>query len=181
MREISNLISLMVIGGAFTILLGSLLGVRLQWRYEKVLSNILFTATQVLRWVGILAILNGLFIFIAYPENSAFLNRATGPYAWAYWMMFLGLTVLPQLYWIGVLQKAPWRWMIALGLLCTSGGFFEEIVIIVTSFHRDFKGSESLWAFALKNVIRIATFSGVTLVVMDIKKRIQQPQTYYND
>jgi hypothetical protein len=30
-----------------------------------------------------------------YPEDSAFVNRATGPYKIAYWIMFLSASILP--------------------------------------------------------------------------------------
>ena len=29
------------------------------------------------------------------PNQHAFINRATGPYAWAYWIMFLSALILP--------------------------------------------------------------------------------------
>ena len=32
---------------------------------------------------------------IFYPEKFAFIQRATGPYKWSYWIMFLSALILP--------------------------------------------------------------------------------------
>ena len=71
------------------------------------------------------------------PEEYAFINRATGPYAWAYWIMFLGALILPLTLFIRKLASKFWYvLLVAFGM--KSGMYFERFVIIVTSFHRDY-------------------------------------------
>lgn len=70
-------------------------------------------------------------------ERFVFLNRALGPYAWAYWTMVSCNVILPQLFWFrGVRTKIGA--MLAIGILVNVGMWFERYVIIVTSLSRDF-------------------------------------------
>jgi len=70
-------------------------------------------------------------------ERSVFLNRALGPYAWAYWIMLACNVVLPQLFWFRRIRRSPWL-MLPLVIAVNVGMWFERFVIIVTSLHRDF-------------------------------------------
>ena len=76
-------------------------------------------------------------------EQYAFLNRTSGPYAWAYIMMMTCNVVSPQLFWF-----KPIRTSIAasfvLSIVVNIGMWFERFVIIVTSLHRDYLPSS--WA-----------------------------------
>lgn len=75
-----------------------------------------------------------------YPEKSAFLNRATGPYAIAYWIMFLNATILP--FTLLVRKLASKFWYVLLVAFCMKIGFyFERFVIITTSFQTDYADS----------------------------------------
>lgn len=80
--------------------------------------------------------------FIAWYSGSAyeqfhFLNRASGPYWWA-WVIMTGCNVLiPQIFW--------WRkarrhipTMFVVSLFVNIGMWFERYVIVVSSLHRDF-------------------------------------------
>lgn len=70
-------------------------------------------------------------------ELFAFLNRAAGPYAWAYWIMVTCNVVVPQLLWLKKCRTTPWiMWIIA--VLVNVGMWFERFVIIVTSLGRDY-------------------------------------------
>ena len=40
-------------------------------------------------------------------EHYAFLNRATGPYAWAYWIMMTCNVITPQLFWVRKIRRSP--------------------------------------------------------------------------
>lgn len=71
------------------------------------------------------------------PEEYAFFNRATGLYAWAYWIMFLSALILPLTLLIKKLRKKFW-YVLLVAFLMKSGFYFERYVIIVTSFHRDY-------------------------------------------
>ena len=70
-------------------------------------------------------------------EQFAFINRAAGPYAWAYWTMIACNVVVPQVFWLKKCRTTPWlMWCVA--LLVNVGMWMERFVIIVTSLSRDF-------------------------------------------
>ncbi len=70
-------------------------------------------------------------------EQFVFINRAAGPYAWAYWIMVSCNVIFPQLLWFKKCRTTPWiMWIIA--VLVNVGMWFERFVIIVTSLSRDF-------------------------------------------
>ncbi len=70
-------------------------------------------------------------------EMFTFLNRALGPYAWAYWTMVTCNLVVPQLFWLKKCRTTPWI-MLVVAVLVNVGMWFERFVIIVTSLSRDF-------------------------------------------
>ncbi|NJN24844.1 MAG: polysulfide reductase NrfD [Cyclobacteriaceae bacterium] len=76
-------------------------------------------------------------------EQYAFLNRATGPYWWAYATMMTCNVVSPQLFWFKKIRTSLWA-TFALSIVVNIGMWFERFVIIVTSLHRDFLPSS--WA-----------------------------------
>ncbi len=70
-------------------------------------------------------------------ERFVFLNRALGPYAWAYWTMVVCNVVFPQLFWFkGIRHHIPI--MFTIGVLVNVGMWFERYVIVVTTLSRDF-------------------------------------------
>ncbi len=78
------------------------------------------------------------------PEQFTFVNRAFGPYAWAYWIMVSCNVIFPQLFWIRKIRRnIPIMFVIA--VLVNVGMWFERFVITVTSLHRDFLPSS--WAY----------------------------------
>jgi len=70
-------------------------------------------------------------------ERFAFINRALGPYGWAYWIMVTCNVVVPQLFWFKKLRTHIPVLFVA-SLLINVGMWFERFVIVVTSLHRDF-------------------------------------------
>ena len=70
-------------------------------------------------------------------EQYAFLNRATGPYWWAYWTMMTCNVISPQLFWIKKIRTSIVATFI-LSIVVNIGMWFERFVIIVTSLHRDY-------------------------------------------
>jgi Ni/Fe-hydrogenase subunit HybB-like protein len=70
-------------------------------------------------------------------ERFVFLNRALGPYAWAYWTMVSCNVILPQLFWARKIRRSI-PFMFALGIVVNIGMWFERFVIVVTSLSRDF-------------------------------------------
>lgn len=77
-------------------------------------------------------------------EQYAFLNRATGPYWWAYWSMMTCNVISPQLFWFKKIRTSIVATFI-LSIVVNIGMWFERFVIIVTSLHRDFLPSS--WAY----------------------------------
>jgi molybdopterin-containing oxidoreductase family membrane subunit len=70
-------------------------------------------------------------------EQFAFINRAFGPYSWAYWIMISCNVLFPQLFWFKKIRRnIPVTFVIV--ILVNVGMWFERFVIIVTSLHRDY-------------------------------------------
>ncbi len=76
-------------------------------------------------------------------EQYAFLNRTSGPYAWAYIMMMTCNVVSPQLFWFKRIRTSIAASFV-LSIVVNIGMWFERFVIIVTSLHRDYLPSS--WA-----------------------------------
>ena len=90
-------------------------------------------------------------------EGFAFINRAFGPYAWAYWIMISCNVITPQLFWFKkVRQNIPLVWI--LSLFVNVGMWFERFVIICTSLTRDFLPSS--WGYISPTVVDVFTFFG---------------------
>ena len=70
-------------------------------------------------------------------EKFTFLNRATGPFAWSYWIMVSCNVIVPQLFWFRRFRRSI-PIMFAASILVNVGMWFERFTIIVTSLHRDF-------------------------------------------
>ncbi|MBD3408918.1 MAG: hydrogenase [Ignavibacteriales bacterium] len=70
-------------------------------------------------------------------EQFVFINRAFGPYAWAYWIMVSCNVLVPQFFWIRKIRRSV-PLMLIVSLLVNVGMWFERYVIVVTSLHRDF-------------------------------------------
>lgn len=90
-------------------------------------------------------------------ERFVFINRALGPYAWAYWTM-IGCNVLaPQLFWFERARRNPLAlWVVA--VFVNVGMWFERFVIIVTSLTRDFLPSS--WDYFRPTWVDILTLAG---------------------
>ena len=90
-------------------------------------------------------------------EQYAFANRATGPYAWAYWIMMTCNVVSPQLMWIKKLRRSI-VFTFMLSIVINIGMWFERFVIIVTSLHRDFLPSS--WSYYVPTYVEVGIFVG---------------------
>ena len=91
------------------------------------------------------------------PEQFTFLNRALGPYAWAYWIMVSCNVIFPQLFWIKKLRTSI-PVMFVIGVLVNVGMWFERFVITVTSLSRDFLPSS--WAYYTPTLTDLAILIG---------------------
>jgi len=90
-------------------------------------------------------------------ERFVFLNRALGPFAWAYWIMVGCNVVVPQFFWSKRL-RGNLAVVFGLSILINVGMWFERFVIIVTSLHRDFLPSS--WASYAPTSVEVATLLG---------------------
>jgi molybdopterin-containing oxidoreductase family membrane subunit len=90
-------------------------------------------------------------------EQYAFINRATGPYWWAYWSMIFCNVVAPQLFWFRFFRRHV-LWVFVVCMFVNAGMWFERFVIIVTSLHRDFLPSS--WNMYYPTWVDIWTFVG---------------------
>jgi Ni/Fe-hydrogenase subunit HybB-like protein len=77
-------------------------------------------------------------------ERFVFLNRALGPYAWAYWTMVSCNVIFVQMFWFKKIRTNIVL-MFAIGVLVNVGMWFERYVIIVTTLSRDFLPSS--WGY----------------------------------
>ncbi len=90
-------------------------------------------------------------------ETFAFINRATGPYAWAYWIMVSCNVISPQLFWFKKLRTSI-PVMFVISIFVNIGMWFERFVITVTSLHRDFLPSS--WGYYSPTFVDVLTFVG---------------------
>jgi Ni/Fe-hydrogenase subunit HybB-like protein len=90
-------------------------------------------------------------------EQYAFLNRATGPYWWAYWSMMTCNVITPQLFWSEKLRTSVFATFV-ISIFVNIGMWFERFVIIVTSLHRDFLPSS--WAMYSPTWVEVGIFIG---------------------
>ena len=90
-------------------------------------------------------------------EQYAFINRATGPYWWAYWSMMTCNLVAPQVFWFKWARTTPW-FIFMLSIVVNVGMWFERFVIIVTSLHREYLPSG--WVMYSPSLVEIGIFLG---------------------
>ena len=90
-------------------------------------------------------------------EQYAFMNRATGPYWWAYVIMITCNVVSSQLLWIKKLRTSL-MFTFFLSIVINIGMWFERFVIIVTSLHRDYLTSS--WTMYKPTIVEYGLLIG---------------------
>jgi hypothetical protein len=90
-------------------------------------------------------------------ELFTFLNRALGPYAWAYWTMVACNVISPQVFWFKKARTSI-PILFVLSIVINIGMWFERFVIIVTSLHRDFL--PSAWGYFTPTLWDVLTLLG---------------------
>jgi molybdopterin-containing oxidoreductase family membrane subunit len=90
-------------------------------------------------------------------EQFAFINRATGPYWWAYFIMVSCNVITPQCFWFKKCRTNPWV-IVGLCVLVNVGMWFERFVIVVTSLSRSHLPSS--WDYFSPTVLDITTLMG---------------------
>jgi len=90
-------------------------------------------------------------------EQFTFINRAFGPYAWAYWTMVSCNVIFPQLFWFRKVRTNIGAMMV-ICVLVNVGMWFERFVIIATSLARDFL--PAAWGYFVPTIWDFTTFLG---------------------
>ena len=90
-------------------------------------------------------------------EGFAFINRAFGQYAWAYWIMISCNVISPHFFWFKKVRSSLWFVWI-LSIFINVGMWFERFVITVTSLANDFLPSS--WDYYSPTMVDIFTFFG---------------------
>lgn len=144
-------------------------------------------ALNVIRWTIISYTIVTFSIYligmVTNPDGHAFINRATGPYAVAYWIMLLGALVLPlTLLHKNLASKFWYVLFVAFGM--KSGMYFERFVIITTSFYRAYQtenGHERLLESA-SHGIGVLFLQGIliALLTLGILEIIKRRKTRYH-
>ncbi|MGZ9675629.1 hypothetical protein [Flavobacterium sp. GNP001] len=118
---------------------------------------------------------------IFYPEKFAFIQRATGPYAWAYWIMFLSALILPFTLFIKKIAS-NFYYVMFVAIFMKIGFYLERFVIIVTSYHRDYgeeiRNVEFIDSFTFRVIMLFIQGFIIALTLLGIfeilkKKRLQ--------
>ncbi len=104
-------------------------------------------------------------------ESFVFINRAFGPYAWAYWIMVSCNVIFPQLFWFKKIRRSI-PLMLIIVIFVNVGMWFERFVIVVSSLHRDFLPSS--WGYFKPTLVDIGILIGsfglfFTLVILFTK------------
>jgi molybdopterin-containing oxidoreductase family membrane subunit len=89
-------------------------------------------------------------------EQFAFINRAFGPYAWAYWIMITCNVITPQLFWFKKLRRTIPVMFVA-SIVINIGMWFERFVIVMT-LSRDYLPSS--WDYFSPTIYDIGILVG---------------------
>jgi len=90
-------------------------------------------------------------------EKAMFYNRATGPYAVAFWTMVACNALAPQVLWLRRVRTNVAA-LFVLSILVNIGMWLERFVIIVTSLHRSYLPSS--WVMYRPTMIEVGTLVG---------------------
>lgn len=137
---------------------------------RKVVNLESYITLKHIEYMNIIIMLTGSIVGVAYItelfmawysgveyEQYAFLNRATGPYWWAYWSMMSCNVISPQFMWSSKLRTNI-VFTFILSIFVNIGMWFERFVIIVTSLHRDYLPSS--WMMFSPTFVDIGIFIG---------------------
>ena len=91
-------------------------------------------------------------------EQYAFVNRATGPYWWAYATMMTANVISPQLFWVKKIRTSIVSTFV-ISIIVNIGMWFERFVIVVTSIHRDYLPSSWAMFYPTKHDVGVYLFS----------------------
>ena len=128
----------------FAMVITVLIVVRVIYKIEHIVTMLhMERMAKVLMATGLMVgYAYGMEFFIAWysgveAEQYVFINRAFGPYAWAYWTMIICNVIIPQIFWSKAARNSiPILFVVS--ITTNIGMWFERFVITVTSLHRDY-------------------------------------------
>ena len=137
---------------------------------RKVMHLEAYIHTKHIEYMNIVIMVTGSIVGVAYLtelfmawysgveyESYAFLNRATGPMAWAYWVMMTCNVISPQLMWVKKWRRSL-TFTFILSIVVNIGMWFERFVIIVTSLYRGHMPAS--WAYFYPTWVDVGVFVG---------------------
>jgi Ni/Fe-hydrogenase subunit HybB-like protein len=137
---------------------------------RKVFSLESYITLKHIEYMNIVIIITGSLVGVAYLtelflswyagveyEQYAFINRATGPYWWAYALMMTCNVVSPQLFWFKKIRTSLIATFI-LSIVVNIGMWFERFVIIVPTLCRTYL--PSTWNMYHPTFVDIGVFTG---------------------
>ncbi len=148
----------------FAMVQNVLIFIRKIFNFEHIITiNTLEKMNKIILFTGMLVgYAYAMEFFIAWysgvqAEQFTFINRAFGPYAWAYWIMVSCNVLFPQLFWFKKIRRTiPIMFVIA--VFVNVGMWFERFVITITSLSRDFLPSS--WAYYKPTLIDFGILIG---------------------
>ncbi len=90
-------------------------------------------------------------------EQSAFIFRLLGPYAWSFWALYTCNVIIPQVLWFKWARRSKF-WLIVTALSVTIGMWLERYVIVVTTLTQEFLPSS--WDHYTPSWVDIGMFAG---------------------
>ncbi|MEO7730178.1 MAG: NrfD/PsrC family molybdoenzyme membrane anchor subunit [Kofleriaceae bacterium] len=90
-------------------------------------------------------------------EKYHFINRATGPYAFGFYLMVLCNVLAPQLFWFKRIRTSV-KALFVISILVNIGMWFERFIIIVVGLHRSFLPSS--WGMFYPTLVDIGILIG---------------------
>ncbi len=137
---------------------------------RKVFSLESYINIKHIEYMNIVIIITGSIVGVAYLtelfmswyagveyEQYAFINRATGPYWWAYALMMTCNVISPQLFWFKKIRTSLIATFI-LSIVVNIGMWFERFVIIVPTLCRTYL--PSTWNMYHPTFVDIGIFTG---------------------
>jgi Ni/Fe-hydrogenase subunit HybB-like protein len=137
---------------------------------RKVLNLEQYVTVKHVEYMNIVIIVTGSMVGVAYLtelfmswysgveyEQYTFLNRATGPYWWAYWSMMTCNVISPQLFWFKKIRTSLMATFV-LSIVVNIGMWFERFVIIVPTLCRTFL--PSTWNMYHPTFVDLGIFLG---------------------
>jgi molybdopterin-containing oxidoreductase family membrane subunit len=152
--------------GGFAMVLTLMLPLRLVYpQYDDLITKqhvdkmakIILLTGSIVGYAYLMELFVGLVYSGNFYEKQAFINRATGWYAWAYYAMMFCNVISPQIFWVKSMRTN----YIVVFIVCqfvNAGMWYERFVIIGTTLAQDYLPSS--WGHYAPSWVEILTFIG---------------------